>query len=84
VGVTSAFGKAFDMYYLRLPVEISIGGVFMPPLLVAAILGALVALAATRYLRRLNLMRFVWHPPLFFLALVVIFTTLIGIFLVPT
>lgn len=71
------------MDYFLLPIEISVLGVFMPPLLPATILGALVAVAVVRLLTHYNWIRFVWHPPLFFLAMVTIWTVLIGIFVIP-
>jgi H+/Cl- antiporter ClcA len=71
------------MNYIVLPIEVSIGGIYFPPLLLAAMLGALVALITTRYLDRFDWTVYVWHPPLFLLALVVIFTVLIGMFIIP-
>ena len=71
------------MSYIVMPIEVSVGGIYFPPLLVATALGTLAALVATRYLDRFDWTLYVWHPPLFLLALVVTFTTLIGIFLVP-
>ena len=63
--------------------ELSVGGVYFSPLLFAIILGVIVAWLVTRVLNWTRLSRFVWFPPLFFLALAVICTHLIGRFLIP-
>ena len=65
------------------PSEFVIGEVYFPPLLVAATLGLMAALATTRWLNRRRLSRYFFYPPLIFLALVAIYTVLIGGLLVP-
>ena len=47
------------------------------------VLGFLSAWAVTDLLERLGLTRHVWHLPLFFLALVVLFSSLIGTVFFP-
>ena len=69
------------MYFL--PKEFVIGGVYFPPLLIAAILGVLAAALTAMLLNRYRLSRFLYNPPLVFLALAVIYTGLIGTFLIP-
>lgn len=71
------------MSYAELPVEISLGGVFFPPLLLASIAGLLVAALITMLMNRNDWNRFVWHPPLFFVSLAVVWTGIIGTFLIP-
>lgn len=71
------------MRYSHLPMEISLGGIYFPPLMFAVILGVLMAWVITRLLNRLHLARFIWHPPLFFLALAVICTAFVKHFLIP-
>jgi len=66
-----------------IPHEVVIGGVYLPPFLVAAVLGLLASLATARLLNRFRLSRFFFYPPLVFLALMVIYTVLIGGLLVP-
>ena len=63
--------------------ELSIGGVYFPPLLFASLFGTLAAALIARSLNYLGLSRYVWHPPLFFVALAVICTGLIGMFIIP-
>ncbi|MCG6940211.1 MAG: DUF1656 domain-containing protein [Thiohalocapsa sp.] len=67
----------------RIPAELSINGVYAPPWLVAALLGLLLAMVLARLANWTGLSRFVWHPPLFFAALVVACTVLMGTTLVP-
>ena len=47
------------------------------------VLGFLCAWALTNLLERLGLPRHVWHLPLFFAALAVLFASLIGLFFAP-
>ena len=66
-----------------IPSEFAIGGVYFPPLLIAGILGVTAALLTAFLLNRFRLSRFFFYPPLVFLALAVIYTGVIGMFLVP-
>jgi len=66
-----------------IPHEFTIGGVFMPPLLVASLFGALSAVITIRLLNRYRLAKYFFYPPLVFLALMVIYTGLIGTFIIP-
>jgi hypothetical protein len=52
--------------------EFDIYGVFVPALLVYAIIALLLELLLRRVLNAIGFYRFVWHRPLFDLALVVI------------
>ena len=71
------------MNYSRLPIETSIGGVYFPPILLATILGVLMAWCITRLLNRFGLAEFIWYPSLFSLALAVICTGLVSFFIIP-
>ena len=66
-----------------MPHEFAIGGVYFPPLLIAGILGVAAAALTAMLLNRYRLSRFIYYPPLVFLALAVIYTVLIGTFLIP-
>ena len=66
-----------------LPSEFAIGGVYFPPLLIAGILGVVAALLTAMLLNRYRLSRFFYYPPLVFLALAVIYTGLLGTFVIP-
>jgi len=61
-----------------IPHEFAIGEVFMPPLLVAALWGTAAAWGTARVLNRFGLSKYFFHPPLVFLAFLVIYTVLIG------
>lgn len=66
-----------------IPVEFQIGGVFMPPLFVATILAVFVTVFTTRWFNRVGFSRRLFYPPLVFVSLVVIYTVLIGTFIIP-
>jgi len=64
------------------PHELNIGGVYLPPMLVAALLGIVAAMLTARLLNRYRLSRYFSYPPLVFLALIVIYSVLIGTFII--
>jgi hypothetical protein len=66
-----------------IPHEFTIGGVYFPSLLIAGFLGVLAAALTAKLLNRYRLSRYVYHPPLVFLALSIIYTGLIGTFFIP-
>ena len=65
-----------------IPSEVAIGGVYFPPLFLASILGATGAALTALALNRYRLSRFFYYPPVVFLALAVIYTGLIGSFII--
>ena len=69
---------------MNIPCEFSIGGVYMPPILIAAILGTITAGVVAHILNRLRLSRYFFYPPLVFVAMVVIFTVLFGTIVIPS
>ena len=66
-----------------IPSEFAIGGVYFPPLLIASVLGVTAAVVTAFLLNRYRLSRFFWYPPLVFLALAIIYTGVIGTFIIP-
>ena len=64
------------------PHEFAIGGVYLPPLLVASLFGVLATLVTARLLNRYRLSKYFFYPPLVFLALMVIYTVLVGAFII--
>jgi hypothetical protein len=66
-----------------MPHEFAICGVYMPPLLIAAMLGTIAAVATARLLNRYRLSRYFFYPPLVFVALAIIYTVLIGALIIP-
>lgn len=65
-----------------IPHEFALGGVYMPPLLVAAFLGLVAAFVTAHLLNRYRLSRYFFYPPLVFIALTVIYTIFIGTFII--
>ena len=66
------------------PHEFALGGVYMPPLLVAAFFGVLASVLTARLLNRYRLSKHLFYPPLVLLALMIIYTVLIGTFIIGT
>ena len=66
-----------------IPSEFAIGGVYFPPLLIASILGVTAAVLTAFLLNRYRLSRFFFYPPLVFVALAIIYTSVIGTFFIP-
>jgi hypothetical protein len=66
----------------QIPHEFAIGGIFMPPLLVAGILGAIAAVITAHLLNRYRLSMYFFYPPLVSLALMIIYTVFIGTFII--
>jgi hypothetical protein len=67
-----------------IPSEFNLGGVFVPPLLVAALMALAATWVTARFLNRWRLSRYFFYPPLVYLAILVIYTVVIGTFIVPT
>jgi hypothetical protein len=65
-----------------IPHEISIAGVYLPPVLIAAVLGVAIALVTTRLLDRHGLSRHFFYPPIVSLSLMLIYTVLISTFVI--
>jgi hypothetical protein len=64
------------------PHEFTIGGIYFPPLLIAAFFGVVLAALTAIALNRYRLSRFFFYPPLVFVALAIIYTGLIGTFII--
>jgi hypothetical protein len=74
------------MELLRLDInrpEIRLGEVLIPWIVVVGTLGFLAAWLVIAIMERTGLSRYVWHLPLFFLALVVLLTSVIGMMFQP-
>lgn len=61
------------------PHEFSIGGVFVAPMFVAAVLALFASIITAKILNRMGIARYFFYPPLVFMAILVIYTLLIGI-----
>ena len=67
---------------MNVPSEFAVGGVYMPPLLIAAILAVLLAVLTGWLLNRYRLSRYFFYPPLVFVALTIIYTVAVGTFFI--
>jgi hypothetical protein len=65
-----------------IPHEFVIGGVYIPPMLVASLLGLIAALVTGRLLDRYQLSKYFFYPPVVSLALTIIYTVFIGTFII--
>jgi hypothetical protein len=70
--------RMFDL----IPNEFAIGEVYLPPLLICGVLGLLLATWTARMLNKYRLARHFFYPPLVFVSLAVIYTVLIGTFII--
>jgi hypothetical protein len=66
-----------------IPAAVSLGFFFLPPIFVEMAVGLLLAWLVAHVLNRTGLSRFFWHPPLAFLGLVVLMSSLVGILVLP-
>lgn len=68
---------------LPVPREVDLFGVYLSPLLLATALAVVLAAITANALNRFRLSRFIAQPALVFIAIVAIYTTIIGTFLIP-
>ncbi|WP_261396560.1 DUF1656 domain-containing protein [Photobacterium rosenbergii] len=66
------------------PHEIAFGDLYLPPLLVAALIGLICTSLTVRILNRLRWFRHVANPPLVELSLAVIYTVVVGTYVFPS
>jgi hypothetical protein len=71
-----------DAHMLSAPSEVSIAGVYFPPLFLSSGLGLLITYLVVKILTRFRLSRYFVSPPLVFLSLAVIFSGLIETFFI--
>jgi hypothetical protein len=67
---------------MTMPSELPLGEVFVPPLLVVAVLSIMLAMLTTTLLNNLRLSRFFAAPSLVFVAIVAIYSVILGTFLI--
>ena len=66
-----------------IPSEFTVGGVYLPPLLIAGCLGVLLAFLTAHLMNRYRLSRHFFYPPLVFVALAAIYTVAVGYLFIP-
>ncbi|WP_424489582.1 DUF1656 domain-containing protein [Pseudomonas sp.] len=69
--------------FARVPSEVSLDWIYFPPFFFTVLFGFIGALAIARLLNWTGLSRFFWHPGLAFVALWVLTTSLLGLFVIP-
>ena len=69
--------------FLPIPAEVDIFGVYWPLLLLAVILGTIAMVVTIRLLNRHRLSRFFVLPEFVMLAMIALYTVIIGTFLIP-
>lgn len=69
---------------MNVPHEFSIFGVYVAPMLIANFIGVVAAVATGFGLNRYRMSRYVANPPLVLLALMIIYSVLLGTFVVPS
>jgi len=57
--------------------ELDIGGVYIPPLFLAAIIGSILAVYTAKLLNRYRLSKYLFYPPVVFLAIATIYAVLL-------
>ena len=67
---------------LPIPHEFAIGGVYLPPLLIASIVGVALATLSGHLLNRNHWSEHFFYPPLVMLAMMTFYTVLIGTFII--
>jgi len=68
---------------MNIPAEFTIGGIYMPPLLMASVLGVITATIIARLLNTYRLSKYFFYPPLVFVAMAIIFTIIYGVLIIP-
>lgn len=71
------------MTFAKYPIEIAIAGIYFPPLFFATILGVIMSWLISKTMNHYDIIRFVWHPPLFYVALAIICTGIVSVILIP-
>lgn len=66
-----------------IPAAVSLGFVFVPPIFIDMLAGVLLGWLVAHILNRTGLSRYFWHPPLAFLGLVVLMSSLFGVLVLP-
>ena len=66
------------MINLIVPAEFTLGGIYLPPLLIVAIFGIIAASITAKLLNHYRLSRYFFYPPLAYVAIIIIYTLIFG------
>lgn len=69
---------------LPIPHEFALGDIYLPPMLVAAIAATALAALSARLLNRFGWSRHFFYPPVVMLSMMVLYTVLIGTFVIAS
>ncbi len=69
---------------LPIPAEVEIAGTYFPPMLIDVILALVMMIVTVSLLNRYRLSRYFYFPNLVMLAIVIIYTGILGTFVIPT
>ena len=72
------------MESMPIPAEVEIAGTYFPPLLIVVLISMLLMIVTVRLLNRYRLSRFFFFPNLVMLSLVIIYSAIIGTWVIPT
>ncbi len=64
------------------PSEVQLLGIYLPPFLLVCLFGLLGSMAITQVLNWTGLSRLFWHPPLAFVAMWVLASSVIGLVMI--
>ena len=64
------------------PSESQLLGIYLPPFFLVCVFGLLCTVVITQILNRTGLSRWFWHPPLAFVAMWVLASSLIGLVII--
>jgi hypothetical protein len=62
-----------------IPSEVQFLGIYLPPFFLVCLFGLVCAVVITQFLNWMGLSRLFWHPPLAFVAIWVLASSLIGL-----
>lgn len=74
--------KSISTMLAQEPSEISFDWIYFPPFFFTVVLGFICALGIAKFLNVTGVSRFFWHPGLAFVALWVLATSVVGLFLI--
>jgi hypothetical protein len=63
----------------QVPSEVQMLGIYLPPFVLVCMFGLAISIAVTQFLNWTGLSRMFWHPPLAFVGLWVLASSLIGL-----
>jgi len=69
---------------LFIPHEFALGDIYLPPMLVAAIAATALSILSARLLNHFRWSKYFFYPPIVMLSMMVLYTVLIGTFVIAS